>query len=208
MKKNIILISYLLCSLYMFSQDISLEERVQHGETDAMYKLANFYLEGEGGYPQDSLKAYSYMDMAANKGNVFAMYDIGFFFRYYSQLQDSRAISTKWLETFVKKCSDDLMCSMVELELYYRYQGNDGFQRNVPLALKYLFSSVNRGNASSPEAYNVLGECYLTGKDIEKNTEEAINILNCLQTEAVVWVLRTLVFSIMKKEILVWPISI
>ncbi len=173
MKKEILLLVCLLWSCCIFSQDAELELKAKNGECKALYELAYRYANGEKGYPKDSLKAYTLMTKAAEKGDLYAMYDLGFDF-VPSTIDNYRIISTKWLETYVQNSKDDMMCSSAELELYFRYLGDDTIKRNITLALKYLKSSVNRGERSDPAAYSVLGECLLEGKYMEKNKEESI----------------------------------
>lgn len=150
-----------------------LKKAVEKGHTKAQYYLASYYEEGEGGLPVDSIKAYTLMKSAAEKGDLYAMYALGFSF-VPSTIDKSLSISTKWLETYVEKSKDDLMCSAAELELYYRYQEGGEIEKNISKALSFLMSAVNRGPRSSPEAYNEVGECYYQGKYLSMNRDEAI----------------------------------
>lgn len=173
MKKDILLLVNLFWSCCIFAQDAELELKAKNGECEALYELAYRYENGEKGYPKDSIMAYKLMTKAAENGYLYAMYDLGFDF-VPSSLDNSQLISTKWLETYIQKSKDNMMCSSAELELYFRYLGGNEIRRDIPLALKYLNSSVNRGERSDPAAYSVLGECLLEGENMGKNKEEAI----------------------------------
>lgn len=174
MKKVSLFILLLIGSgTFVHAQNTALELKVNAGDAEAMYELAYRYANGEEGYSKDSIKAYTLMKSAAEQGYLFAMYDLGFDF-VPSSIENSMSISTKWLETYVEKSKDDMMCSAAELELFYRYQGGCGVEKNISKALSFLKSSVSRGPRSDPAAYNEIGECYYEGKFFAKNEEEAI----------------------------------
>lgn len=175
MKKVMILtISVFISNSNLCAQDYEMERLAMNGNTEAMYELANCYANGEKGYIQDSIKAFNLMRGAAEMGDIFAMYDLGLDYVYVKGIENAPEISTKWLETYVQKSKDNMLCSTAELELYFRYQDGTGCSRNPELAMKYLFSSVNRGSRSDPSAYNMLGECYYEGNGVLKNRNEAI----------------------------------
>ncbi len=173
MKKVYLLFALMSNVTFVFAQDVTSKATLKDGDAEEMYKMAYLYANGEKGYPKDSIKAFTLMENAAKKGDLYAMYDLGFSF-VPSTIDNSLSISTKWLETYVRNSKDDLMCSSAELELYYRYQEGNGIEKNISKALSFLMSAVNRGQRSDPAAYNEVGECYYHGKYLSKNKDEAI----------------------------------
>lgn len=157
-----------------------LKRAAAHNHTEAQYYLAGYYEIGEGGLPVDSVMAYKYYTLAAEKKDLFSMLELGESYLTFKGVPNAKQECLMWLKKisqgdFVSEFSDvSIEVSCAEFLLYCLYQGNDGIEKNIPLSISYLKKSVDHGERSIGEALNAMGECYLEGNGVEKNEEEAM----------------------------------
>lgn len=159
-----------------------LKKAAEKGHTAAQYYLGTYYEYGDGGLGVDSMMAYKYFTLAAEKKDVYSMLELGQNFRNLTTIKDAKSICMKWLEKvsegdFVSEYDrfNDMHKSTAELELYYLYLGNEGVEKNIPLAMEYLKKSVSYpDNCSLVIAMNEMGICYMEGQGVNKNKEEAV----------------------------------
>lgn len=148
------------------------------GEFYASFRLGVIYYLGESGISKNYSKAYEYSLMAANNGNLNAMYIMGEMYFYGKGIPVNYDKAMEWYLKSAKKgasiwIGDDLdfYGGNVDYYPYFRvglcYYFGYGTIQNFVMACKYFKSS------DSPNALFFIGRLYFYGQGVDKNYKTA-----------------------------------
>jgi TPR repeat protein len=124
------------------------------------------YLEGEKAYEgKDFIAAMDWFTKAANKGNGFAMYEIGSMYYYGEGVTDD---DTKAMEWFRKAADKGIADAMYEIG--YMYHFGFGVTEDETKAMEWLRKAADKGNV---DAMNQIGFMYKNGYGVAKDESKA-----------------------------------
>lgn len=136
----------------------------------AMYYLASYYLEGNF-VKSDSLAAYKLYERAAELGDEWSALELGSLWNL-REIPNCATVALRWLLREVQNGKDESVKGLSAYSLYEKYCGNEGVNKNMVEAVKYLKLAIDFDPMTS--YMNELGLCYLNGSGVEQNKAEAI----------------------------------
>ena len=142
------------------------KKAAEMGCTEAQDYLGNWYEEGENGLPVDYQEAYRWYQKAAEQGDSYAQYDIGWLFDNGLGVKENKREAVKW---FKRAASKNNVSAIYRLGLCYYFANGVGMDRRE--ALK-LFRKAAKDNHAG--AICKIGDYYYEGCLVEENKEEAL----------------------------------
>ena len=137
-------------------------------KSEEFYELGLKYYKGDG-IPQDFDKAWKYFDLAAQSGNVDAIYHIGLMHEHESDYGKLKNLSRDMaLSAFTTAAEKGHIDAMLKLGDWYRNQSD--FEK----AFQYFEKAANAGNRDA--MYDV-GLMYLNGTGVKQNAKMAMDFL-------------------------------
>jgi len=135
------------------------------GSADANRYMGMIFYNGLGGIPRDYERAAELYQIAAEKGNSLAAYELGLMYR------DGRGVPQNYAEAFrlFRRAANQLLVES-EFRVGYAYQAGEGVQKDDVKAAIWYRKAAERGYAM---AQNNLGTLYATGQGVEQNHIEA-----------------------------------
>jgi hypothetical protein len=115
------------------------EEAAAEGNADAMYHLANMYVEGKG-VEQDYAKAASLLEQAATLEQADAQLMLGLFCLYGDGVPQDSDKAARLIKASAANGNDVAMYYLGNL-----YAGGFGVQKDIPTALHWMQEAKNAG---------------------------------------------------------------
>ncbi len=142
------------------------KKAAEMGCAEAQDYLGYWYEEGENGLPVDYQEAYRWYQKAAEQGDSYAQYDIGWLFDNGLGVKENKREAVKW---FKRAASKNNVSAIYRLGLCYYFANGVGMDRRE--ALK-LFRKAAKDNHAG--AICMIGDYYYEGCLVEENKEEAL----------------------------------
>lgn len=144
--------------------------------TDA-YKMARKFLYGTKERPPDFTKAFPLMTIEAEKGNGFAMYDLGKMFLSGLGCEKSEEEAQEWFEkaycAFIRKEGKTEKPGYLRYRIGKLYSFGHGVEQDYMKAAAWYEKAVAENN---PFAAYALGSLYLRGQGVEQNEKKAFEL--------------------------------
>lgn len=147
------------------------------GHTEGAYQLALCYQNGVGVGENDG-EAFRWMKIAADKGYEMAMSSVGQYFKDGKGTATNYDSAVRYLKLYCQR--DKVYPHGYEHYLigYCYYYGGYGLKKDAVEALKWLTLAATPGKTDGiEEAVALLGDAYLTGTGVAKNTAKAVEYL-------------------------------
>lgn len=142
------------------------KKAAEMGCAESQNYLGYWYEEGKNGLPVDYQEAYRWYQKAAEQGDSYAQYDIGWLFDNGLGVKENKREAVKWFKRAASKNNVD---AIYRLGLCYYFANGVGMDRRE--ALK-LFRKVAKDNHAG--AICKIGDYYYEGCLVEENREEAL----------------------------------
>lgn len=136
--------------------------------SDGMFMLGNYFLNGFAGLSKDEREAYSWYLRSANLGNADAMYMLGWYHRFgKGPVSKNIQVALDWYKRAIKLNSSS---AMLELGNWYRF-GGDGIVKNNQNAYEWYLRAASLNNLT---AFKELGYAFKEGSlGLKKDLEAA-----------------------------------
>lgn len=135
--------------------------------SDGMFMLGNYYLNGFGGLSKDEREAYRWYLRSANLGNADAMYMIGWYHRFgKGSVSKNIQVALDWYKRAIELNSSSAMLFLAD---WYRY-GGEGLEKNEQNAYEWYLRAASLNNLT---AFKELGYAFKDGSLGLKNDLEA-----------------------------------
>lgn len=132
--------------------------------TEALFRTAVAFSTGEDGV-QDSRQAVRWMRPAANRGHLYAQFNLGEAYLNGYGIEQSNSEGISWLQ---QAANGGLADAQVSLGL--KYDEGVGVAQDSELAVKWFRRAAKQGNR---DAQNNLGIAYATGEGMPKDYVQA-----------------------------------
>lgn len=142
------------------------KKAAEMGCAESQNYLGYWYEEGKNGLPVDYQEAYRWYQKAAEQGDSYAQYDIGWLFDNGLGVKENKREAVKWFKRAASKNNVD---AIYRLGLCYYFANGVGMDRRE--ALK-LFRKAAKDNHAG--AICKIGDYYYEGCLVEENKEEAL----------------------------------
>lgn len=169
-----------LCYLWGWGTKINKElaaewflKSANNGCVEAQVITAYNYLKGENGIQQDTAKAIHIFEMAAEKGNVSALNELGCIY-------EDQGAYKKSYDCFLKAANMKDAFARFRLGLHYYYSYNNQYNdssksenslSNIRKGLRFFHAADSMGNANAP---SYIGEAYENGYGVQPDIQKAI----------------------------------
>ena len=120
--------------------------------TDSIYKVGCFYLNGTSGYTKDESKAVEYFRQAAEKGHPMAQNNLAWCYKEGKGVQQSYTEAVKWYRK-----SADQGYPLAQFNLGWRYEHGEGVPKSISEAIKWYRKAAAKGESHAQAALKRLG---------------------------------------------------
>ncbi len=142
-----------------------LQKQADAGDAKAQFNLGVMYYKGEGGVPEDFVRAAEWYQKAAEQGDVGAQFLLG------TMYEDGKGVpkdAIKSAEWYQKAAEQGDVGAQTSLGAAYKY--GDGVPKDATKAAEWYQKAAEQGDAF---AQLELGEMYQDGKGVRKDAAKA-----------------------------------